>query len=227
MGLRTATHAFNIEADGKWAHYGNGYKGDLADWRDGFGRLVLGEHWISHHGKHKDESTRGVFAPGAEGHPILRGIRDGEIWGPTDVYGVRLPLPGDSVPLLLGQVVRREGDRDDSDPLYGMRPTDTEPVAEKNDPMMPIAWVKSYRLPGGQPGRAFTTTMGSSTDLLNEGLRRLLVNAVYALTGKAGEIPATGTQVDLVGDYQPTAFEFRRGGYWPERKMQVSEHELK
>ena len=38
-------------------------------------------------------------------HPILRGIKDGDIWGPTDVYGVRLPLPGDSKPLVLGQVL--------------------------------------------------------------------------------------------------------------------------
>ena len=42
-------------------------------------------------------------------HPILRGIKDGEIWGSTDVYAVRLPLPGDSQPLVLGQVTARKG----------------------------------------------------------------------------------------------------------------------
>jgi len=46
-----------------------------------------------------------LIAKGMEGHPIVRGIKDGDIWGPTDVYGVRLPLPGDSQPLvLLGRV---------------------------------------------------------------------------------------------------------------------------
>ena len=43
--------------------------------------------------------------------PIIRSCaasRDGEIWGSTDVYGVRLPLPGDSKPLVLGQVTARK-----------------------------------------------------------------------------------------------------------------------
>ncbi|MBX3436056.1 MAG: hypothetical protein KF861_01090, partial [Planctomycetaceae bacterium] len=93
IGMRTATHAFNSEAGHDWSHYANSYSGDQAGWEDGFGRLVLGEKWISHHGHHKHDSTRGILAPGAAGHPILRGISDGEIWGPTDVYGVRLPLP--------------------------------------------------------------------------------------------------------------------------------------
>ena len=93
VGLRTATHAFNIPTDRAYAHYSNGYHGEKAAWADGFGRLVLGEQWISHHGHHGKESTRGLIAPGAEEHPILRGIDDGAIWGPTDVYGVRLPLP--------------------------------------------------------------------------------------------------------------------------------------
>ncbi len=192
LGLRTATHAFNIEKEKPWAHYGNNYEGDLAQWHDGFGRLIFGEHWISHHGKHKDESTRGFLAPGAQDNPILRGIKDGDIWGPTDVYGVRLPLPGDSQPLVLGQVVERAGERDDSDPLYGMRPTDLEPVEGKNDPMMPIAWTRTWQLPDGERGRAFMTTMGSSTDLLNAPLRRLIVNAVYSLLGMEDQNPRRG-----------------------------------
>ena len=50
--------------------------------------------------------TRGILAPDAAGHPILRGIKDGDIFGTTDVYGVRLPLPGDSTPLVMGQVLK-------------------------------------------------------------------------------------------------------------------------
>lgn len=227
LGMRTATHAFNVKAGESWAHYANGYAGDLTDWRDGFGRLVLGEKWINHHGHHKHESTRGRLAPDAEGHPILRGIDDGEIWGPTDVYGVRLPLPGDAQALVLGEVVARDGTYDEDDPFFGMRPTDTRPVAgDKNDPMMPIAWTKSYQVPGGEPGRAFTTTMGASTDLANEGVRRLLVNAAYWLVGLGDQIPADGTNVDLVGEYAPSAYQFRPAEYWTERKMSVSEHEL-
>ena len=205
IGLRTATHAFN-GIKGTYAHYNNGYRGELKEWTDGFGRLVLGEQWISHHGGHKSESTRGLFAPDAKGNPLLNGIKDGEIWGATDVYGVRLPLPGDSKPLVLGQVLKRKGAADKEDRNFGLKPTDDEPAeGKKNDPMMPVAWTRSYQVPGGKTGLAFTTTMGSSTDLENEALRRLLVNATYQLVGMA--VPAKG-DVAIVGEYKPSAYGF-------------------
>jgi type 1 glutamine amidotransferase len=203
IGMRTATHAFELPGESAYADW---------DWRNkdtdgGFGRLVLGETWISHHGHHKQESTRGIIAPGMEGHAIIRGCED--IWGPTDVYGVRLPLPGDSQPLVLGQV------------LTGMQPTDQPVDGEKNDPLMPIAWVKSYQLPDGKPGRAFVTTMGAATDLQSEGLRRLLVNAAYWLVGLEEQIPERAN-VDLVGEYAPTEYGF--GGYT--KGVKPSEHAL-
>src|SRR5262245_1078899 len=89
LGLRTATHAFDLKTSKTYGKYGWQSK----DWDGGFGRQVLGETWINHHGQHGSQSTRGILAPGAGEHPILRGIRDGDIWGPTDVYAVRLPLP--------------------------------------------------------------------------------------------------------------------------------------
>ena len=49
--------------------------------------------------------------------------------------------------------------------------------------------------------------MGASTDLANEGLRRLVVNAVFwslKMEAKIGK----RTKVDLVGSYQPTPFGF-------------------
>jgi Trehalose utilisation len=224
IGLRTATHAFLPSADSKWVRYGDTYKGDEPDWHGGFGRLVLGETWVNHHGTHKQESTRGVIAPGAADHPILRGIKDGEIWCPTDVYEVRLPLPGDSKPLVLGQVTARKGAFDANDSLYGMRPDDGPAVSgAKNDPMMPVAWSKSYEIPGGEPGRAFCTTMGASVDLLNEPLRRLIVNATYWCVGMEDKIPKDGTRVDLVGKYEPTQFGFRDDAYWANRKLKVAE----
>ncbi len=227
IGMRTATHAFNTAPESNWVHYSNGYSGDKAEWTDGFGRLVLGEKWISHHGKHKYESTRGLVAPDAQDHPILRGIEDGDIWGATDVYGVRLPLPGDSAPLVLGQVMEHGEVYDEEDLHYGMRPDTGTPVeGEKNDPMMPVAWTKTYQVPGGQSGKVFTTSMGASTDLLSEGVRRLLANAVYWCLNMEGQLPAEGANVDLVGDYTPTQFEFRDDAYWQDRKMTVSEHEL-
>jgi hypothetical protein len=189
VALRTATHAFNMPSGRKYSRYSF----DSKEWDGGFGRQVLGETWISHHGKHGVQSTRGVPAPGMEGHPILRGVAD--IWGPTDVYGVRLPLPGDSKPLVLGQV------------LAGMSPQDRPVEGKPNDPMMPVAWIKTYTGKAGKTARVFTTTMGASQDLESEGLRRLLVNACYWSLGLEERIPAKA-KVDLVGEYRPSPFKF-------------------
>lgn len=192
VGLRTATHAFNIKPGKKFSKYSWNNK----EWEGGFGRQVLGETWISHHGDHGKESTRGVIAKGAEGHPVVRGIKDGDIWGPTDVYGVRLPLPGDSKPLVLGQV------------LQGMKPTDPPVAGPKNEPMMPVAWVKTYTGTAGKTARVFNTTMGASQDLQSEGLRRLVVNACYWAVGLEDKIPEK-TEVGIVGEYQPLPFGFK------------------
>jgi hypothetical protein len=228
IGIRTATHAFLPASNSKYAHYSDVYKGEKKEWADGFGRLVLGEHWVNHHGSHRNESTRGIIAPGAEEHPILRGIQTGEIWGSSDVYSVRLPLPGDSRPLVLGQVTARKGKYDESDKFYGMRPDDGPPVAgAKNNPMMPIAWAKTYQIPGGKPGRAFCSTIGASVDLTNDAVRRLLVNAVYWGLGMEDQIPKQGTEVAIVGKYEPTKFEFRKDDYWTKRRMSLDEQRLK
>ncbi len=194
IGLRTATHAFSIPKDRTYARWSYNSK----DWPGGFGKQVLGETWVNHHGAHGKESTRGIIARGQEANPILRGIKDGDIWGPTDVYTVHLPLPGDSVPLVLGQV------------LAGMKPDDKPVEGKKNDPMMPVAWTRTFQTAEGKSSRVFTTTMGSSTDLENEGLRRLLVNAAYWAVGMEDKIPAQ-TKVDLVGEYKPSPFKF--GGF--------------
>jgi hypothetical protein len=224
IGIRTATHAFKPSGNSKFAHYGDGYAGEKKEWDGGFGRLVLGERWISHHGHHKHESTRGIIAPGAADHPIVRGIKSGDIWGPTDVYGVRLPLPGDPNPLVLGEVTARKGEYDEHDRLYGMRPDDGPAVAgTKNNPMMPIAWTKTYEIPGGRPGRAFMSTIGASVDLLSPGTRRLLVNAAYWCVGMEDQIPNGGTRVDVVGKFEPTQFGFHKDEYWANRKLSVDE----
>ena len=202
IGMRTATHAFNIAGGKTYEKYSNSYGG--ADYRGGFGRRVLGEKWIRHHGHHGYESTRGLIAEGAENHPIVRGIRSGDIWGPTDVYAVRLPLPGDSKPIIMGQV------------LVGMRQDDKPLEGKKNDPMMPIAWTKTYK-----GGRVFTTTMGSSTDLASEGLRRLLVNAAYWCVGLEDEIPKKSC-VEIVGEFKPRPYGYN--GY--RRGVKPSDHEL-
>jgi type 1 glutamine amidotransferase len=191
IGMRTATHSFNIKGGKKYARYSWNSK----EWDGGFGRQVLGETWISHHGHHGQESTRGIIARGETGHPILRGIKDGDIWGPTDVYGVRLPLPGDSKPLVLGQVVA------------DMTSTGKPVEGKQNDPMMPVAWVKTFTGESGKPARVFTTTMGAATDLESPGVRRMLVNAVYWAVGLDDKV-SPESDVSLVGEYKPRPFGF-------------------
>lgn len=111
---------------------------------------------------------------------------------------MRLPLPEGCQPLVFGQV------------LQGMRPEDAPLEGEKNDPMMPIAWVKSYTGKNGTQGRVFTTTMGSSTDLENASVCRMLVNAAYWCTGLEDKIDGS-SNVDIVGEFKPLPFKF--GGF--------------
>ena len=208
IGLRTATHAFNFPKGSTYEKYGWTYAGK--DYEKGFGKQVLGETWVSHHGQHKVQSTRGVAAPDAKDSPILRGIKDGDIWGPTDVYTVNLPLPGDSKPVVLGQV------------LEGMK-SDDKPVQDaKNNPMMPVAWTKTYEGKDGTKGRVFATTMGAAMDLATEGTRRMVVNAVYWCLGMEEQIPPSGTNVDLVGSYEPTMFGFK--GY--KKGVRPADHKM-
>jgi hypothetical protein len=194
IGLRTATHAFDIPRDRKYARYG----WNNSQWEGGFGRQVLGETWINHYGQHGKQSTRGVLAPGAEGHPVLRGIHGGDIWGPTDVYEVRRPLPPDCLPVVLGEV------------LQGMSPNDKPVGGKKNDPPMPIAWVREFETASGKKARVFTTTMGASQDLASEGLRRLLVNACYWALAMEDQLPEKA-DVTIVGKFEPRPFGF--GGF--------------
>ena len=211
IGMRTATHAFNIGKGKAYSHYSFRYKGEKKLWTDGFGRMVLGETWISHHGHHKVEATRGVIADDAKDHPIARGCED--VFGPTDVYGVRLPLPGDSKPIIMGQV------------LVGMKPTDKPLEGKKNDPIMPIAWTKSYKTETGKKGQVFTTTMGAANDLPSEGVRRMLVNAVYHLTGL--DVPKRA-KVEIVGAFKGSMYGFRREkDYYKNQNMKPSDFELK
>ncbi|MBP6603346.1 MAG: dehydrogenase, partial [Verrucomicrobiales bacterium] len=74
IGIRTATHAFSGDArtgDFRWAE---------------FGLQILGEKWVSHHGRHKVEGTRGVIEKENASNAVLRGV--GEIFATTDVYSI-------------------------------------------------------------------------------------------------------------------------------------------
>jgi len=191
IGLRTATHAFNFEEESKTSYAKYGHSSKVKDWEGGFGKQVLGETWISHHGNHGHEGTRGIVDGIQKGkaHPILEGVKD--IWGPTDVYTVADLVP-DAEVLLWGQST------------LGMT-ADSPGSWEKS--LMPIAWTKSYKIESGEKGKVFATTMGSAIDFLSEDLRRLVVNACFwglEIKPLSGRI----INVDIVGTYHPTMFGF-------------------
>jgi len=205
IALRTSTHAFQY-AQNRQSPYAK-YDWQSHEWPGGFGQQVLGETWVSHHGEHGKESTRGVINEGLRSHPILRGVRD--IWGPTDVYTVS-HLPTNATVLVRGQV------------LKGMKPSDTPVENEKNNPLMPLVWVRDYTGAGGHTSKIVTTTMGAAVDLENEGLRRLLVNACYWAVGLSDQLPPAAN-VDYVGEYKPLWFGF--GKY--KRGMKPADFELR
>ena len=200
VALRTATHAFAAKEHRTFARW----SWDSKEWEGGFGRQVLGETWVAHHGAHGAQSARGVVAPGAAAHPILRGIAPGAVWDPADVYAVRLPMPASCGPLLLGEV------------LAGMEPDSIRAPATKdaagavhdpNEPMMPLAWTNTWRPPGGKTARVFATTLGSAQAFRQEGSRRLLVNACLWALGREDTI-APDLDVSIAGEFAPTPFGF-------------------
>jgi type 1 glutamine amidotransferase len=193
VGMRTATHAFNYSGKqpSSYLHYSSNSK----EWPGGFGKQILGETWVAHHGKHGTQGTRGILASGSEQHPILKGIQHGDIFGPTDVYTVKLPLVEGAQPLVMGEVTATL--KSDSPKVEG----------KLNDPMMPVAWVREVASESGKKGRVFTTTLGASQDLSYEGTRRLLINACYWTTGLEKDIPSKNN-VEIVGKFEPTPFKF-------------------
>ncbi|MDB6069227.1 MAG: putative cytochrome c precursor [Verrucomicrobiales bacterium] len=171
IGFRTATHAFS----------GGAKTGDF-QWAE-FGLKILGEKWVNHHGNHMVEGTRGIVETANAKNEMLRGV--GEIFVPTDVYGIANLDPNAATILLRGQVT------ESLDPA-------SKPVAgPKNEPMMPLAWVREYTAPNGSTkGKAFCTTMGASSDFEDEDLRRLIINASLSLTGQPVPEHADAAYVD-------------------------------
>jgi hypothetical protein len=197
IALRTSTHAFSgIPRDSSLAKWNWNNKG-------GFGKQVLGETWVSHWGNHKKEATRGIIEPGAKNEPILRGVED--IFGDTDVY--EAAPPADAKILVRGQVLK--GMKPADEPADYRKKTAAKTEQGVNDPMMPVAWTREVKNDAGKVNRIFCTTMGAATDLPNEGLRRLVVNAVF--WGLNMDAPRKADVTIPGGEFKPTMYGF--GGF--------------
>jgi putative membrane-bound dehydrogenase-like protein len=185
VGMRTATHAFKIPADGSFAKYSFDHKGK--DYELGFGHQVLGQTWVGHYGKNHQQSTRITPVDSRKSHPILTGVRD--IWVQAGGY-VGKPIDGDILTM--------------AQPLNGMTPD--SPV-DSTKPAMASEWTRSYKSPSGRVGRVFTTLYGTPEDLLNDGYRRMLVNGCYWALGMESSIKPD-SNVSLVGPFKPNTFRF-------------------
>ncbi len=199
IGFRTATHAFR----------GNGKFGDTLAYGQ-FGRLILGEQWVNHHGDHKRQGALATVEPSQTDHPIMRSVP--QLFAPSDVYGVKHLTDKDTI--LMRAAVTESLDPK-SKPIDG----------PKNDPRQAIAWLHSYTSPDGkQQGNSFCTTAGASLDFVDENLRRLIVNASYHLTGL--EVPQKA-DVQYVDPFYPSFYGFVPDkDYWKNQNLQPADFGL-
>ena len=153
-----------------------------------FGPNILGEGWAGHYGRHRVQGARGEIV--AKDHPILTSVSG--IFAESDVYGVNRVTPKNATILVNGIVT--ETLLPDSKDLAGKKP-------------QPAAWLKKYKTPNGKPGQLVGTTFGASSDLMNDGLRRLFINSAFFLTGL--DVPAKA-DVSFVDPFVASEFAFIR-----------------
>jgi nicotinamidase-related amidase/type 1 glutamine amidotransferase len=146
VGIRTASHAFASEE--QRAPLANG----AAIWPE-FDAEVLGGHYTGHHGVGPKVTTK--IAPGAERHPILRGVDLAGLLGNGSLYKTT-PLAGSTTPLIIGSIPGQEPE--------------------------PVAWTNSPRT--GQ-SRVFYTSLGHPDDFQNPAFRKLLLNGICWALGIA------------------------------------------
>ncbi|MCA9193713.1 MAG: HEAT repeat domain-containing protein [Planctomycetales bacterium] len=198
IGIRTSTHSFK----------GSGDFGGLP--YDDFGLKMLGETWVSHHGRHKVQGARSITMEPFADHPILKGV--GDIFCPSDVYGV-IHLTDDDNILLRAAVTE------------SLDPSSKAVEGKLNSPMQPFAWLHTYRSPNGsKQGKSFCTTGGASVDFVDADLRRMIINAAYYLTGQ--QVPEMA-DVDFVDPFYPSFYGFiRTPDYWKNANLKVEDFSI-
>lgn len=183
VGLRTATHAFQIPDDGEYAKYS--FQSKVEGYELGFGHQVLGQTWVGHYGRNHKQSTRITMIDSMKSHPILRGVND--VWVQAGAY-VGKPIDGDILTM--------------AQPLDGMTP-DSAP--SESQPPMPSEWTRTYTSSSGKTGRVFTSLYGTPEDITNNGYRRLLCNGIFWSLGLEEAI-TSDMDVSIVGPFKPNTF---------------------
>lgn len=198
IGIRTSTHAFRGKGNFGGLPYGD------------FGLKILGETWVSHHGRHKVQGARSISISDKAAHPILNSVES--IFCPSDVYGVTHLSRADEI--LLKVAVTESLD-----------PASPNVPGELNDPMQPFAWLHKYNRPNGSgTGLSFCTTGGASVDFMDENLRRMIVNAAYFLTGQ--DVPKQAN-VDFLDPFKPSFYGFIKAeGHWKDVNVRPQDFAL-
>ena len=146
VGIRTASHAFAVrDPNSRLAN-------NASTWPE-FDAAVLGGHYVGHHGDGPKVAM--AVAPGADRHPILRGMDFPRLLGSGSLYRVT-PLAASTTPLIIGSI-----------------PTQSPE---------PVAWTNSPR--AGHP-RVFYTSLGHPEDFQNPAFRKLLLNGICWTLGIA------------------------------------------
>jgi len=154
--------------------------GDYASWNNASIRDLFGQLWIVHHGA---QTTTDVLPLMVE-HPILRGVEPftGRSW----LYHVAPLYGSDVTPIQMGRAVGSSRD-----------------LSHRQPPFQPVTWTKSYTGTSGQTARVFFTTLGHPEEFAQTEMRRLAVNGIYWALGMEDRIPSEGTNVELLGTYDP------------------------
>ena len=142
---------------------------------------------------------------------MLRGV--GEIFATTDVYGIANLDQKAATILLRGAVTE------------SLDPTSKNIEGPKNNPMMPLAWLREYTAPNGtDQGQGLLHHARCRTDFADEDLRRLVVNAAFHLTGlKVPEKPMSA----FVDPFQPTNYSaINKKDFYKERNLKPDDYVL-
>jgi len=146
---------------------------------------VFGLPWISHHGA--QNSTRVDIISENSDHPVLNGINPfhARSW----LYHSTNLLES-ATPLLVGSAI------------VGAVPGGNS----FGDPQI-VAWLTNYEGSEGT-SRVFFTTLGHPEDFYDENMRRLSIQGIYWALGLEDQIPKSGLNMEIIGEYDPNPAGF-------------------
>ena len=189
IGIRTSTHAFNKQ-EGKWSKLNFDYEGE--DYLGGLGEQIYGNTWHEsrgqdHYGPNHAQGCYIFPAKDQSTHPIWRGVRNMHAF--TGAYRSRLPVGATSVA--------------DLKVLNTFHPSVD---FDQDKDVVTAAWTRPfYYAPSGKKkeARMLYSSFGGSEDLLDENVRRFLINSSFWALGMEEAIQSD-LNVSFIGSFDPS-----------------------